>query len=848
MVYKKYIYKNGERHGPYYYHSYRDGNSIKKIYIGGKKEYKKFLNKKNKKIGFIVPAIILLAIIGFFIFQLQITGKFVLELQDSYISGENISGILKLGLKKGELLPIDSQIVVEQEKIISETPLINLISANSNGNFYIENAEISGKGEGYGFLGEKLASPQVFFKLEVYDSSEAKEKEETNSEKETPAIETPAIETPAIETPAIETPAIETPAIETPITEAPQTTQSEETTSKTSESSAESEDSNENLITGAVVEETEQVIGGSCSKGQPFSYTLEEGKTAKIKQDSAEIKEIDENGELKSEKLADDAVTLQISNNNAEVTTDYLIKEPGFGKDFLQDEINFLEIDLSKLEIQAEQGTLSISLVYQGKELAKESKEISVEQPKTEENATEKSVTPLDVETIQYKAVIGKPVKWLKIIKIENKTGLILELPKSSNNISIRTGEEIQRALQEAKEYDGKIDEADRASLISKVTGEAISETGGKQGILSRFFNWLAGIVITGKIIQEQEIENAIIETNENKIIELTKIIQQEQEIAVEYYTEAPLAEETNITGGKRIVVTASDGLNYTNVLAYTLLDNKIPTSNTEDIKLYLVGKTREKVNFSSNDLDNDSMTDYVEWSIQHLSGQIYEIVYKPVAISNESQSNIALNSGWNLISLTLKENDDVADRAIPIALGRNLIGYSSDKEIALENVRFVDSNGNSFKWAEAVEKNKLSAYLQYLDADNPIASERKYKYAATAELEKNDVSLRKNKGYWVYANEKGNLIFPGVGGTLEGQTYNWSELRFSDGTDEKNITEAKEAGWLFGSESAAYINYYENGYKKVCGTEDCDNTNLESWRGYFIWSNKDNIQLIRRN
>src|SRR4030042_3292452 len=50
MVYKKYVYKKGRKHGPYYYSSYREGNSVKKIYIGGKKEYNEWLkNQKSEK-------------------------------------------------------------------------------------------------------------------------------------------------------------------------------------------------------------------------------------------------------------------------------------------------------------------------------------------------------------------------------------------------------------------------------------------------------------------------------------------------------------------------------------------------------------------------------------------------------------------------------------------------------------------------------------------------------------------------------------------------------------------------------------------------------------------------------
>ena len=50
MVYKKYLKKGGKTFGPYYYSSYRHDGKVKKVYIGGEKEYKLWLkNKKLKK-------------------------------------------------------------------------------------------------------------------------------------------------------------------------------------------------------------------------------------------------------------------------------------------------------------------------------------------------------------------------------------------------------------------------------------------------------------------------------------------------------------------------------------------------------------------------------------------------------------------------------------------------------------------------------------------------------------------------------------------------------------------------------------------------------------------------------
>jgi len=51
MAYKKYVYRNGRKVGPYYYESYRDADGkVKKRYIGPVKR-KRTLTYKKKKGG-----------------------------------------------------------------------------------------------------------------------------------------------------------------------------------------------------------------------------------------------------------------------------------------------------------------------------------------------------------------------------------------------------------------------------------------------------------------------------------------------------------------------------------------------------------------------------------------------------------------------------------------------------------------------------------------------------------------------------------------------------------------------------------------------------------------------------
>ena len=367
MVYKKYVYKRGRRHGPYYYHSYREGNHVKKVYIGGRKEYKEWLKKEekkeihktlsrtpptfhkpfsaiNKKL-FLIPIVVLLILIaGFLIYnQLSLVGKVSLEMQDTYVFGENISGSLRLNLKEGELLPLDSKIIIEQDGIISEIILSELLQSNNEGNFYIENQEITGGGQGYGFAGEKISYPTLNFKLKIYDSGEEEPLDEEETEEE--IEEEPTEEAEENVTEESEEIIVEEPVEEEIPTEASQETSAEQTQEKSSEKQQPSEKKEEKIkseasksdetsesapeasestetsspITGEAVKNIGKVnyVEGSVSKNEPFSYTFAEGKTASIKKSSVRTED--------NEKIEDDAVTLQISAQEAKVTTDYSI-------------------------------------------------------------------------------------------------------------------------------------------------------------------------------------------------------------------------------------------------------------------------------------------------------------------------------------------------------------------------------------------------------------------------------------------------------------------------------------------------------------------------------------------
>ncbi len=208
-----------------------------------------------------------------------------------------------------------------------------------------------------------------------------------------------------------------------------------------------------------------------------------------------------------------------------------------------------------------------------------------------------------------------------------------------------------------------------------------------------------------------------------------------------------------------------------------------------------------------------------------------------------KSQSNITLNTGWNLISLSFDSTDSGTDRNISLVPGWNLIGIDANVTI---NNSITFTNDTTQTWTNALASNKLQAYFSYYDSSPTNASNRKYKYA-TSLRGFDDTSLRKNKGYWVYANSTGNLTLPGVGGSLTNATYSWDKLRFWNGSDELNITDAGDEGWL--TTTLQYWNTDEEDFGLIKSSPPpTGKTTISSWEGIFVNSNIDNLTIIRQN
>jgi len=240
----------------------------------------------------------------------------------------------------------------------------------------------------------------------------------------------------------------------------------------------------------------------------------------------------------------------------------------------------------------------------------------------------------VSIQTIQYGAVIGKPVKWKKIIKKTTSENLTVELPSSATNVIISNLEFSNSGSNISENIN------DSGNLIS---GNAISIQR-QNGFLSRLFEKV--LSFTGLVTDSSSDSSAeVLFEDSNNTLDISQNVSSAE---IEYETPAPIAIESNTSRGKIILVSSS--IHYENVLAYTNLNEEVDADYLGRIKLYhytseficennsasenisaeincYYENYSELINFTAYDTNEDDKIDYVEWTIPHMSNQTYEII-----------------------------------------------------------------------------------------------------------------------------------------------------------------------------------------------------------------------------
>jgi len=600
----------------------------------------------KKYLKIIILAILITILLFIIINQDKILiGDVLLDIKEKYSTGEKIKGNLNIKISEGELIPIDSKVIVSFAGEEQEFTLYELTNSDTlNGEFYAQDTSLSGEGKGYGKIGSVTTYPEINFELEIYDSSNKEKEKEDKKEKSKKNIETSDV--------------------------------TEEDTEEPSEENSEESESEEtgygstSPITGAVISETTgtsgTTISGTVSKNEKFTYKKEKSETAEIVSGSVNID---------NEEIDESNLKLNLQNKKLTVTTKYSVTQEGFGKEYLGKKKKQLSISLKKFNFIAnEDSTINIKLVYKNEIFVEATKAITVEQEEnntttnqTEINETETTTNETEInETItnptminntesnqtasnrtitleditinisQDRAILKEPVRWKRTINLSDAADLVVELPLSATNITINKILKIDNTTSTSFISGRAISQHQHKKHVRiNIHGKVTVEIDDEEPILIKWFKNLFGI--TGHVISQDE-------TNTKEI--LIETDGTEKTIEIQYETPAPYAVEEIRTNSKRVIIIGPTGIHYNKVLAFTNLSENLNITNPNYIQIFWIENNSFISQTNLVDLNNNSIYDYVEWIVPRLSNQTFNITLNISNQDTPNQPNTPSNSG----------------------------------------------------------------------------------------------------------------------------------------------------------------------------------------------------------
>src|SRR3989344_8020663 len=236
----------------------------------------------------------------------------------------------------------------------------------------------------------------------------------------------------------------------------------------------------------------------------------------------------------------------------------------------------------------------------------------------------------INESTVQYSAKLGQPVKWKKTLKLdaeENETlnNLEITLPKTAGEVSVRKIFE-NESVEELKVNVKNEKIISETEPIISITGQSVKNQDKKS--IFRFFR--SFFTLIGRVVDIGENENAV-------LVSIQEELEDNDEIEIEYYTEAPYSEENVLSESHKIVnVVGSEEVHYENILAFSNLSKEVSSKN--EIILHWIknnsasegassGEVKISADFNAYDSNSNGMLDYIEWIVPSLSNQTYEII-----------------------------------------------------------------------------------------------------------------------------------------------------------------------------------------------------------------------------
>jgi hypothetical protein len=182
-------------------------------------------------------------------------------------------------------------------------------------------------------------------------------------------------------------------------------------------------------------------------------------------------------------------------------------------------------------------------------------------------------------------------------------------------------------------------------------------------------------------------------------------------EIAIEYYTDAPEAVEEEITTcnqqsctnlGKRVIISAPDELGYTDILAYTLLDNVVSIDDKEKIRVYWYATQEDALGYgdlqandnsvSSEDITKEIQipTETPESNTSNETSQLIESVNNSEQSNSEANASISGNAVRGLTGNVVAEAETNATLQDKIKISIDFDAYDLDED---GNIDYVEWN-----------------------------------------------------------------------------------------------------------------------------------------------------------
>ncbi len=284
----------------------------------------------------------------------------------------------------------------------------------------------------------------------------------------------------------------------------------------------------------------------------------------------------------------------------------------------------------------------------------------------------------ISVSIEQHRAVIGKPVKWKKSIKLDKPENITIKIPKDSENITVKK-------IESTGEKEAKVEV--REGVLTGKVSLVVNIDKKESGLVSFFKNLFNKMRLTGSVI-----ENATIEQEVSEEVKDVEIEDNGTEYEVEYETPAPEAVERKLgKGRKEVKVIGPDSVHYRDILTYTFIDEQVSVENSDKIKLYWykevevngsVINEKTEHNFSSFDLSENGYVDYLEWITPELSSQTFEVIIEITRAEHLDENRSFIEDVYEEVSV-LDGNKTIipSGHYIRVTFEQNL---SSDRDITL--------------------------------------------------------------------------------------------------------------------------------------------------------------------